>query len=133
MPDNAQTALADRSDSRTRGADGILYGGWTGPLAMLIVTLISYVDRQTLAVLAPMILKDTGLNAADFGAILSFFSVAYMVSNPFWGSVMDYIGLRMGMAIAVLIWSVASASHAMVAGFIGFAIARAVLGIGEGA
>lgn len=123
---------------RTRGADGVMYGGqkyagWTGPLVILVATLISYIDRQALAVLAPTILKDTGLTASDFGVILSYFSISYMISNPFWGSVLDFVGLRLGMAIAVAIWTVASASHAVVAGFVGFAIARTVLGIGEGA
>jgi ACS family hexuronate transporter-like MFS transporter len=100
---------------------------------MLAATLISYVDRQTLAVLSPMILKDTGLTAGDFGTILSFFSISYMLANPFWGSMLDYVGLRTGMAIAVAIWTIASTAHAWVSGFIGFALARTILGIGEGA
>jgi len=100
---------------------------------MLVATLISYIDRQTLAVLSPMILKDTGLTAGDFGTILSFFSISYMLANPFWGSMLDYVGLRAGMAIAVAIWTLASTAHAWVSGFIGFALARMVLGIGEGA
>jgi ACS family hexuronate transporter-like MFS transporter len=104
-----------------------------GPIVMLAATLISYIDRQTLAVLSPMILRDTGLTAGDFGVVLSFFSVCYMVANPLWGSVLDYVGLRAGMAIAVAIWTIASTSHAWVTGFIGFAIARSVLGVGEGA
>jgi ACS family hexuronate transporter-like MFS transporter len=114
-------------------ADTKIYGGWTGPVVMLAATLISYIDRQALAVLAPMILRETGLTGADFGVILSFFSISYMLANPLWGSVLDYVGLRAGMAIAVAIWTVASTSHAWVTGFVGFAIARTILGIGEGA
>src|SRR5262245_61865223 len=56
-----------------------------------------------------------------------------MIGNPLWGSVLDYIGLRAGMLIAVGLWTAASTSHAWVTGFIGFAVARAVLGFGEGA
>ena len=115
------------------GPTGITYGGWTGPIVMLIATLVSYIDRQALAVLAPTILKDTGLNAGDFGAIVLSFSVAYMVANPVWGSILDFVGLRMGLAIAVAIWTISSASHALVTGFAGFVVARVVLGIGEGA
>src|SRR5207247_5540602 len=48
-------------------------------------------------------------------------------------SLLDYAGLRLGMLLAVGIWTAASASHAWVTGFVGFAIARAVLGFGEGA
>ena len=56
-----------------------------------------------------------------------------MIMNPVFGSFLDYIGLRRGMAIAVLIWTVASVSHAGLNGLIGFALARALLGFGEGA
>lgn len=125
--------LRGPNDARVRGADGRLYGGWTGPVVMLVATLISYIDRQTLAVLAPMILKDTGLTATDFGVILSFFSISYMLANPVWGSILDYVGLRAGMAIAVAIWTLSSTAHAWVTGFVGFALARTTLGIGEGA
>ena len=100
---------------------------------MFLATLISYVDRQTLAVLAPTILPDVHLNATDFGYALSAFSIAYMLANPAWGSILDKIGLPLGMAMAVALWTAASAAHALVAGLIGFAVARTVLGIGEGA
>jgi ACS family hexuronate transporter-like MFS transporter len=84
-------------------------------------------------VLSPMILADTRLTAAAFSDALSAFSIAYMLANPAWGSILDYVGLPLGVAIAVGIWTVASASHAVVTGFLGFAIARTILGIGEGA
>lgn len=106
---------------------------WVASSVMMICSWLSYVDRQILAVLSPVILADTGLSAERYTVVVSFFSIAYMVSNPLWGSVLDYIGLRAGMLIAVAVWTVASASHAWMAGFFGFAAARLVLGLGEGA
>ncbi len=106
---------------------------WMGPFVMFLATLISYIDRQTLSVLAPTILPDVNMTATDFGYTLSAFSIAYMLANPIWGSVLDKIGLPLGMAIAVAVWTAASAAHAVVGGLIGFAVARTVLGIGEGA
>jgi ACS family hexuronate transporter-like MFS transporter len=100
---------------------------------MFLATLIAYIDRQTLSVLAPTILPDVGLNATEFGYTLSAFSIAYMLANPIWGSVLDKIGLPLGMAAAVAIWTGASAAHAVVGGLAGFAVARTILGIGEGA
>ncbi len=108
-------------------------GTWTGPFVMFLATLISYIDRQTLSVLAPTILPDVNLSATDFGYTLSAFSIAYMLANPAWGSILDKIGLPLGMAIAVALWTGASAAHALVGGLVGFAVARTVLGIGEGA
>ena len=72
---------------------------------MFLATLISYIDRQTLSVLAPTILPDVHMSATHFGYTLSAFSVAYMLANPIWGSVLDKIGLPLGMAIAVAIWT----------------------------
>ena len=100
---------------------------------MLAVSLISYIDRNTLAILAPTILRETGLSAQQYGFIISAFSIAYMLANPVWGRVLDRYGLRVGMTSAVACWTIASVSHAFAGGFAGFAAARAALGFGEGA
>jgi ACS family hexuronate transporter-like MFS transporter len=106
---------------------------WIPAFSMLLVSFISYIDRSTLALLAPTILKDTGLNAEQYGYIISAFSIAYMVSNPVWGVILDRVGLRWGMAAAVAWWTAASAAHAFASGFRSFGLARAALGFGEGA
>jgi ACS family hexuronate transporter-like MFS transporter len=100
---------------------------------MLAVSLISYIDRNTLAILAPTILKDTGLSNREYGFIISAFSIAYMLANPVWGRILDRAGLRRGMTSAVVCWTAASVSHAFAGGFWSFAAARAALGFGEGA
>ncbi|MEP6962613.1 MAG: MFS transporter, partial [Acidobacteriota bacterium] len=106
---------------------------WVGSFVMMACSWLSYVDRQILAVLSPTILADTGMSTQTYATVVSAFSFAYMIGNPLWGSLLDYIGLRVGMLIAVGIWTVASASHAAMGGFWGFAAARALLGFGEGA
>src|SRR5205823_2932636 len=75
----------------------------------------------------------TGLSAERYAQVVSAFSIAYMLANPVWGSWLDYVGLRAGMLMAVALWSAASASHAWMSGFLGFAAARSLLGFGEGA
>ncbi len=100
---------------------------------MLGCSLLSYIDRQTLAVLSPMILSDLKLSAQRYSEIISAFSIAYMIGNPVWGSILDRIGLRRGMMLAVTIWTIACGAHAVLYGFLGFAVARAILGFGEGA
>jgi ACS family hexuronate transporter-like MFS transporter len=100
---------------------------------MMLVSFISYVDRNTLALLAPTILAEMHLSAEQYGLIVSAFSIAYMISNPLWGYWLDRFGLRWGMTTAVAAWTLASVSHALTRGFIGLAMARAALGFGEGA
>src|SRR4029079_6285285 len=75
---------------------------------------------------------DTGLTNQDFAAATSFFFLTYTLGNPVWGTVIDYIGLRKGMLLAVAVWTAASMAHSWMGSFVGFAVARAVLGIGEG-
>ncbi len=100
---------------------------------MLLVSLISYIDRNTLALLAPTILEETHLSAEQYGWIIAAFSVAYTVANPVWGRWLDRIGVRWGMTGAVTLWTVASAAHALASGLFSFGAARAALGFGEGA
>lgn len=106
---------------------------WVAPTAMMLCTLLGYIDRQILAALSPTILKETGMLASDYGTAIAVFSFTYMVMNPICGSLLDYIGLRRGMLIAVVIWTAASVSHAWVGGLIGFSVMRGILGFGEGA
>ncbi len=100
---------------------------------MMLVSLISYVDRNTLALLAPTILRETHLTNEQYGWIISAFSLAYMTGNPIWGRALDRVGVRLGMIAAVGLWTLASAAHAFAGGFASFTAARAVLGFGEGA
>lgn len=106
---------------------------WVPCIGMALCSWLSFVDRGVLGVLAPTILAETGMSAQDYGNVVFFFFLAYTFSNPLWGSLIDRLGLRVGMLLAVALWSAASASHALMSGFIGFAIARALLGLGEGA
>ncbi|HVH29561.1 MAG TPA: MFS transporter [Vicinamibacterales bacterium] len=106
---------------------------WVPCAGMALCSWLAFVDRQMIAVLSPTIMAETGMNAQEFGRLVTFFFVAYTLANPLWGSLLDYVGLRIGMLAAVAIWTVASASHAFVGSFLGFAAARAVLGFGEGA
>jgi len=126
-------------DKRDDHGTGTLFGvdpGWRLWIpcgGMALAAALAFVDRQLLAILAPTIRSEIGLTAADFGDVFFYFFLAYTIANPIWGSLVDYMGLRVGMLLAVAIWSVASFSHALGAGFLGFALARALLGFGEGA
>ena len=106
---------------------------WAPTVSMLLVSLISYIDRNTLALLAPTILKETHLSAEQYGFIISGFSIAYMIGNPVWGRLLDRFGVRQGMFAGVLSWTLASVSHAFAGGFWGFGAARVALGFCEGA
>ncbi len=100
---------------------------------MMLVSTISYVDRNAIAVLIPTIQRETGMTGREYGLVVAAFSYAYMVGNPIWGILMDRIGVRAGMTLAVAGWSVASAAHGFAGGLLGFSLLRAALGFFEGA
>lgn len=110
---------------------------WAASIVMMVCSWLSYVDRQILATLSVAILADTALTTEQYTQVVSAFSIAYMLGNPLWGSLLDYVGLRTGMLAAVGIWSIASAAHSFVgygaAAFVTLVAARALLGFGEGA
>lgn len=106
---------------------------WVASTAIFLSTTLSYMDRNILAVLSVTILAQTGITGQQYATAIACFSFAYAIGNPLWGSFIDYVGLRVGLLVAVTVWTLASTSHAWVAGFVGFAVARAVLGFGEGA
>jgi ACS family hexuronate transporter-like MFS transporter len=105
---------------------------WVPCFGMALCSWLSFVDRQVLTILSPTIIRDTGLTNQNFTDAASFFFLTYTLGNPVWGSVLDFVGLRAGMLIGVAIWTGASASHAFMGSFLGFAACRAVLGLGEG-
>lgn len=100
---------------------------------MMLVSSISYIDRNALAVLIPTIQRDTGMTGREYGWIVAAFSYAYMAGNPLWGMLLDRFGVRRGMLAAVGAWTVASALHGFAGGFWSFAVLRTALGFCEGA
>src|SRR5688572_9550663 len=102
-----RTAVATDADREALG-----WKMWIPCIGMALCSWLSFVDRQVLAVLSPTILRETGMSAQDYGNVVFCFFIAYTLANPLWGSILDFVGLRVGMLAAVLIWSGASASHA---------------------
>jgi MFS family permease len=56
----------------------------------------------------------------QYGFVISGFSIAYMLCNPLWGRIVDRVGVRPSMTGAVLLWTLASVSHAVAGGVRGF-------------
>jgi MFS transporter, ACS family, aldohexuronate transporter len=106
---------------------------WTICALLFVATTTNYVDRQVLGILAPTLQRDLHWTETDYGDIVSWFSFAYAFGFLIAGRVIDRIGVRRGLAAAVVAWSVAAIGHAFARTAAGFSIARAMLGVSESA
>jgi ACS family hexuronate transporter-like MFS transporter len=100
---------------------------------LFFASTINYVDRQVLGLLKPVLEKDLGWNEADYGWIVSAFQLAYGLMMPLAGRMIDWLGMRIGYTLAVVVWSVAAMAHALAGNAVQFSAARFALGIGESA
>ena len=104
---------------------------WTICALLFCATTINYMDRQVLGILAPSLQRELGWSEAQYGAIISWFSTAYALGFLVAGRIMDRLGVRTGLALAIVTWSLAAMSHALARTANAFAAARFALGIGE--
>ncbi len=105
---------------------------WIIALAATLTMTVSYIDRQTLAVLGPTVTKALGMTDAQYGLLHSAFAFAYLIATPLCGWWIGRIGPRRGLVISVLVWSGVAAAHALVPGFGVLFALRILLGITEG-
>ncbi len=98
---------------------------------VFLATLINYIDRLTLSVLAPVITKDLGLSNTEFGGIVTWFLLAYTLSQALSGKLYDRIGIKKGFTVSIVVWSLAAMAHAFTRTLGGLSAVRFVLGLGE--
>lgn len=101
-------------------------------LAMLFAaTVLNYVDRQTLSMLASQVQRDLGIDDVGYARIVQFFLIAYAISYVAAGWITDKLGAKLTLALFLGWWSLADLATGWVrtAGQLGFA--RLMLGLGE--
>src|SRR3954454_6084808 len=86
---------------------------WVVCALLFGATTINYVDRGVLGVLAPDLQREMGWTDTQYGDINAAFSLAYALGFPLLGFFIDRVGTRAGYAIALAVWSVAAAGHAL--------------------
>jgi MFS transporter, ACS family, D-galactonate transporter len=98
-----------------------------------IANAISYIDRANLAIAAPFIRHELGLDAAAMGLVLSAFFWTYAAMQLPAGWVVDRIGVRLSLVLAVGWWSIFTIATGFARGITQFIGARLMLGVGEAA
>jgi len=105
---------------------------WIGAL-LFASTVINFIDRQTLSVLAPFLKREYRWSNTDFASILISFRIAYTVMQSLSGRILDRLGTRRGLAWSVCFYSIVAAMTSIARGLIGFRLFRLLLGAGEAA
>ncbi len=105
---------------------------WIGGL-LFASTVINYIDRQTLSVLAPHLKTEFGWNNSDWAWIVISFRIAYALMQTVAGRLLDRFGTRRGLLLTVSWYSAAAAVTSFATGFKSFIACRFLLGTGEAA
>lgn len=98
---------------------------------LFFVTANNYMDRQVFGIMAPELIKLFGWTPTDYTQVVFWFQVAYGLGFIVAGRLLDYVGTRIGLALAVCLWSAASALHGAMNSLGGFKVVRFLLGLSE--
>jgi ACS family hexuronate transporter-like MFS transporter len=104
---------------------------WWIVTLVFLATLINFIDRLTISVLAPVITAQLHLSNLQFASISTWFLVAYTASQGLSGRLYDRIGTRRGFTLSILVWSIAAMAHAFARGMASLSFFRFLLGLGE--
>ena len=106
---------------------------WYIGTLLFLSTVINYIDRQTLSVLGPILKEEFTWSNSDFALIVIAFRIAYAFGQTASGRVLDRIGTRAGLTLAVAWYSTVAVLTSLATGLRSFAAFRFLLGLGESA
>jgi MFS transporter, ACS family, hexuronate transporter len=106
---------------------------WRIALLACAITTINYLDRQALAVTAPILVGEFSLSNTEFGFINATFLFAYAIGHLLSGYWIDRLGTRRAFSIAAVAWSIAGMLHVAARGFWSLLALRGLLGLTESA
>ena len=104
---------------------------WLIIILIGIATIINYIDRSSLAIMWPGISRDLHLNKDQYASIVAAFMIAYGVGQAVTGRMFDRVGIRIGFALSICVWSAACMLHGAARGILSFSGFRSLLGLSE--
>src|SRR6266545_6132587 len=106
---------------------------WYIGALLFLSTVINYIDRQTLSVLAPIMKDEFRWTNSDYALIVIAFRIAYAFGQTASGRFLDRVGTRRGLSLTVAFYSAAAVLSSLATGLRSFAGFRFLLGAGESA
>src|SRR6516162_11097343 len=96
-------------------------------------TIINYLARNSLAVLAPELQTRLNFTTQEYSYIIGAFQIGYTVMQSVCGFALDFLGLKLGFSLFGAAWSMFNMLHALAGGWLGLAFFRGLLGLSEAA
>ena len=107
---------------------------WIALGLLMVLYLLSYLDKQMLALLLDLIAEDLGLSDVRMGLLSGIaFSLTYSVGVLATGWAVDRYSARWIIFFGVILWSLAAAAGGLTNSFEGLFASRALVGLGEAA
>ncbi len=133
QPTSASGIVASQAQSgaTTAVASRVGYFRWVICGLLLLGTTKNYMDRWVFSALKTTLQHDLGWNEINYGDVVLAFQAAYAVGMLAAGRFIDRVGTRLGYAIVMVFWSLASMAHAAGSSLSSFFVARIALGFGE--
>src|SRR6478672_486804 len=94
---------------------------WYIAALLFTASVINYIDRQTLSIVAPVLTKELHISPVEYSNILQAFLIAYMAMQIGSGFLVDRWGTRVSLAVFMAWWSLSNVLHGL---------ARTALGLG---
>ena len=103
-------------------------------IVFLLAYILSFVDRQILALMVDPIRQDLGLSDVEVGLLQGFaFAILYAVMGVPFGLLADRVSRKRIIAAGVIFWSIATAACGLARNFATLFVARIGVGVGEAA
>jgi len=129
--EGAMTPIPTLTPAERPGSTVSAKGRWTVVTLIFVVTILNFVDRQTLSILAPKLRELYSFSATEYGRVVAAFQFGMMAAELPMGFLMDRVGVKAGLSFAVVWWSIATALHAGAASALQFGVLRFWMGTGE--
>ncbi|QDT55881.1 Hexuronate transporter [Caulifigura coniformis] len=130
-PTSTQVAVQPQAPEPAR----MPIGSWPWKVAVFLMaaTALSYMDRQALSVVGPIIKQELSLSNTDLGQLLAAFFWTYGLMHIGVGLILDRTNIRFTYPLFVALWSISQIGAGLATGYASLYVARLFLGTFEAA
>src|SRR5215470_2459112 len=124
-------ASVDRAEAGPVVQPSVGHFRWSICALLFFAATVNYIDRQVIGILKPTLQGIYQWSETDYANIVFAFQLAYAIGLLVSGRLIDRLGARKGLSLAVIVWSFAAMGHSLARSVMGFSAARFALGLGE--